>query len=152
MEQLRAVHDRYGGIVIGAERVLREQVDRYGIISGELIEEGVYRVRDMIEKPPIGEAPTDLAIVGRYVMPGEIFAILEDTRAGVGGEIQITDAMRTALTDLPCHAVVFEGQRFDCGNKLGFLQATIEVARRHPDLGRSFQRHLQTVALRGQTV
>lgn len=138
MEQLRRVHARLGGIVVAVERVPHEHVDRYGVISGEPIEDGVYRVADMVEKPPVDEAPTDLAIVGRYVLPGEIFSILAQTKAGIGGEIQITDAMRTAIGSQPCHAVIFEGERHDCGSKLGFLQATIALSRRHPELASAF--------------
>lgn len=138
MEQLRRVHARHGGIVVAVERVPHEHVDRYGVISGEPVEDGVYRVADMVEKPPLDEAPTDLAIVGRYVLPGQIFSILAHTNAGIGGEIQITDAMRTAIGSLPCHAVIFEGERHDCGSKLGFLQATMALSRRHPELASAF--------------
>lgn len=146
LEQLRRVHEQYGGIVIAVERVPHDEIERYGVIDGEQVDGNVVRVSDLVEKPARDRAPSDLAIVGRYILPGEIFRILADTPAGVGGEIQITDAIRTALTGLPCHAVVFEGQRFDCGSKLGFLQATIEVARRHEDLGAEFSRYLEQVS------
>lgn len=146
LEQLRRVHEQYGGIVIAVERVPHDEIERYGVIDGEQVDGNVVRVSDLVEKPARDRAPSDLAIVGRYILPGEIFRILADTPAGVGGEIQITDAIRAALTGLPCHAVVFEGQRFDCGSKLGFLQATIEVARRHEDLGAEFSRYLERVS------
>lgn len=145
LEQLRRVHQEHGGMVVAVERVPRDQSHRYGMIRGEEVAEGVYRVDDLVEKPSAEEAPSDLAIVGRYVFPGEIFSILERTRPGVGGEIQITDAMREALQTLPCHAVLFQGRRFDCGSPAGYLQATMAVAALDPELSevlRSFLREL----------
>ena len=142
MEQLRRVQEQYGGIVIAVERVPRDQVDRYGVISGERVAGNVYRVDDMVEKPKPEEAPSNLAVVGRYVLPVEIFDRLALTTPGVGGEIQITDAMKAALGDLPCHIVEFEGLRFDCGSKLGFVKATIEHARRRADIGPELEEYL----------
>lgn len=145
LEQLRRVHHERGGIVLAVERVPRDQSHRYGMIRGEEVSEGVYRVDDLVEKPSAEEAPSDLAIVGRYLLPGEIFSILERTRPGVGGEIQITDAMREALQTLPCHAVLFQGRRFDCGSRVGYLQATMAVAALDPELSevlRAFLREL----------
>ena len=139
MEQLREVHAEHGGIVVAVERVPREQVHRYGVIAGEAVADGLMKVSDLVEKPTAAEAPSDLAIVGRYIFPPEIFALIESTTPGAGGEIQITDAMRAALETIPCHAVVFEGRRYDCGSKLGYLQATVDVAREHPQLGRPFR-------------
>jgi UTP--glucose-1-phosphate uridylyltransferase len=144
MEQLRQVHEEHGGIVVAVERVPSEQVHRYGVIAGEIVEDGLVRVTDLVEKPSAEEAPSDLAIVGRYVLPPEIFGCIEATTPGAGGEIQITDAMRAALEEMPCHAVVFEGKRYDCGSKLGYLQATVDVALAHPRLGRPFGEWLAT--------
>lgn len=144
MEQLREVYVEHGGIVVAVERVPAEQVHRYGVIAGEQVEERLFRVGDLVEKPSAAEAPSDLAIVGRYVFPPEIFALIEGTQPGAGGEIQITDAMRAALGEIPCHAVVFEGRRYDCGNKLGYLQATVDVALAHDRLGRPFRSWLKT--------
>ena len=145
MLQLRRVHERLGGIVIAVQRVPGDQVHQYGVIDGVEVDPGVFRVRDMVEKPPAAEAPSDLAIVGRYVLPASLFAILDGTAPGVGGEIQLTDAMRVAMRDEPCHAVLFDGTRYDCGNKLGFLQATVAVAATHPELGEPFRRFLREV-------
>jgi UTP--glucose-1-phosphate uridylyltransferase len=144
MEQLREVHEEHGGIVVAVERVPPEQVHRYGVIAGEQVEEGLVRVTDLVEKPSSEEAPSDLAIVGRYILPPEIFELIEGTAPGAGGEIQITDAMRAALERMPCHAVVFQGTRYDCGSKLGYLQATVDVALAHPRLGRPFRAWLAT--------
>ena len=134
LEQLRRVHAERGGIVLAVERVPADRVDQYGVIAGEQLGERVFRVERLVEKPPVGEAPSNLAIVGRYVFVPEIFAAIEATKPGVGGEIQITDAIALALRDTPCHAVEFEGRRYDCGSKLGFVQATIAVARRDPEI------------------
>ncbi len=143
LEQLRHVHAQHGGVVVAVERVPREHVDRYGVICGERVADNVYRVSDMVEKPSIDEAPTDLAIVGRYVLPAKIFSVLGETGAGVGGEVQLTDALRAVLDEEPCHAVEFEGLRYDCGSRFGLLQATVEVARRHPEVGDGFGRYLK---------
>ena len=121
--------------MVAVERVPRERVDQYGVVAGEAVEEGVVRVHDMVEKPPVQEAPSELAIVGRYLLPVEIFAEIERTRPGAGGEIQLTDAMRALMQRLPCHAVVLEGTRYDCGSVLGFLQATMATALARPELG-----------------
>jgi len=144
LEQLRRVQERHGGIVMAVEQVPYDSVDRYGVIDGEHVGDGVYRVERLVEKPALGEAPTNLGIVGRYVFAPEIFSSIERTGAGVGGEVQITDAMQAALQTMPCHAVVFEGERYDCGSRLGFVQATIAVARRHPDLAAPLAEFLAT--------
>jgi UTP--glucose-1-phosphate uridylyltransferase len=134
LEQLRRVHAQHGGIVMAVEAVPEDRVDRYGVIAGTDLGDGVYRVERLVEKPSVAEAPSNLAIVGRYVFAPEIFAAIERTEPGVGGEIQITDAMEAALHSMPCHAVVFEGTRYDCGSQLGFVEATVAVARQDPAL------------------
>lgn len=134
LEQLRRVREKYGGIVFATERVPRERVSAYGVISGVEVEDGVFRVDDLVEKPPVEEAPSDLIVVGRYVFSPAIFEALRETGAGAGGEIQITDAIRTALAAEPCHAVEFEGVRYDCGSRRGYLRATLAVAERDPEL------------------
>lgn len=144
LEQLLRVQEQHGGIVVAVERVPAERVDRYGVIDGENVGGGVYRVNRLVEKPPIDQAPSNLAIVGRYVFAPAIFAAIERTAAGAGGEIQITDAMQGALETMPCHAVVFEGNRYDCGSRLGFVQATIAVARLDPDLAAPLAEFLAT--------
>ena len=138
LRQLRQAHERHGGIILAVDRVPAERVDRYGIVAVEAAEGNVMRVTGMVEKPSPDEAPSDLAIIGRYVLPGAIFDYLERTRPGKGGEIQITDAMLAALGSVPCHAVLVDGTRYDCGSQLGFLQATVALGRRHRDVGDKF--------------
>jgi UTP--glucose-1-phosphate uridylyltransferase len=136
LQQLRSVLDEQGGgMAVAVQRVPRERISSYGIVSGDRVSEGVVRVRDVIEKPSPEEAPTDLAIVGRYIIDPRLFDILDVLPPGVGGEIQITDALREGLRDIPFYAVVFEGDRYDCGSKLGFLEATIAMAMRDAELG-----------------
>jgi len=144
-EQLRRVQAQHGGIVVAVEQVPADQVDRYGVIDGERVADGVYRVNRLVEKPPVDQAPSTLAIVGRYVFAPAIFESIERTGAGVGGEIQITDAMQVALATMPCHAVVFEGTRYDCGSRLGFVQATIAVAWQDADLAEPLAEFLATL-------
>ena len=143
LEQLRRVHDRTGGNVIAVQQIPPEQVGRYGIVDGQPAGEGIFEVKEMVEKPSFDEAPSDLAIVGRYILVPEIFDVLANTRPGAGSEIQLTDAIHATLGKFPCHAVAFEGKRFDCGSKLGYLQATVELARRHPELGPAFCAYIE---------
>jgi UTP--glucose-1-phosphate uridylyltransferase len=135
LQQLRAVFDEHGGMVLAVQQVPRERISSYGVIAGEQVGDRVYKVTDMVEKPEPGTEPSDLAVVGRYILDPRVFEILETTTPGAGGEIQLTDALRAGLLDIPCHAVVFEGDRYDCGNKLGFLEATVAVAMQDPELG-----------------
>ena len=143
LEQLRQVHSQTGGNVLAVRRVPATEVSRYGVICGEPVGKALYEVRDLVEKPSPSEAPSDLAIIGRYILMPEIFSILERTAPGVGGEIQLTDAIRDALSTHPCHALVFEGDHFDCGSVLGFLKATVVLGRRHPRAGAEFRRFLE---------
>jgi UTP--glucose-1-phosphate uridylyltransferase len=107
----------------------------------------VYRIEDVVEKPPINEAPSNMAIIGRYVLTPEIFPILSKTRSGRGGEIQLTDGIRQLLEQQSVYAYKFEGKRYDAGDKLGFLKATVEFALMRADLGEDFRRYLKSLAL-----
>jgi len=111
------------------------------------IDERVYRIKDMIEKPPLAAAPSDLAIIGRYILTPDIFAEIEKTNAGAVGEIQITDAMRALLKKRDFYAVRFEGTRYDAGDKLGFLIATVELALKHSELAPEFREYLKSLKL-----
>ncbi|MBI2369204.1 MAG: UTP--glucose-1-phosphate uridylyltransferase GalU [Deltaproteobacteria bacterium] len=147
MAQMLAVYERQGCSILAVQRVPREQVFRYGVIEGEPAGNGLYRVRDVVEKPQPEEAPSDLAIIGRYILTPPIFDILEQTPAGKNGEIQLTDAIRGLLRDQAVYALEFEGQRFDAGDKLGFLQANIVFALKRPDLGPELRQFLRTLRL-----
>lgn len=125
-------------------------VSHYGIIKGRKLDGyggRVYRIEDVIEKPPREEAPSNLAIIGRYILTPEIFGALDRTQAGSGGEIQITDAVRILLQEQPVYAYMFDGTRYDAGDKLGFLQATVEYALKREDLGDDFRKYLKSLDL-----
>jgi UTP--glucose-1-phosphate uridylyltransferase len=147
LRQLLDVYEKYDAPVIGTMQVAGEAISRFGVIDGEEVEEGVYKINDMIEKPPFAEAPSDLAIIGRYVLTPDIFAELDKTRPGAVGEIQITDAMCSLLKRRPFYAVRFKGKRYDAGDKLGFLIATVEFALQHGDLGPEFREYLKSLKL-----
>jgi UTP--glucose-1-phosphate uridylyltransferase len=148
MKQMIGVFERHGGPVIAVQRVPREEISAYGVIDGTP-EEGdrVYRIRDMVEKPPAEDAPSDLAIIGRYVLTPDIFTSLERTPRDAGGEIQLTNGLRDLKEQRPIFGYRFEGIRHDAGNKLGFLKATVEFALKRPDLGGPFREYLRSLKL-----
>lgn len=146
MAQMAAVFEREKASVLGVMEVARDQTSKYGIVAGEPAGGRLMRVRDMVEKPRPEEAPSTTAVIGRYVFTPQIFEELEKTGRGAGGEIQLTDAIRTLLARQPVFAYTFEGRRFDTGDRLGFLQATVETALSRPDLRESFGAYLKDVA------
>jgi len=152
MKQMIDVHARTGWSVIGVERVARERSRDYGMVAVDEPRGRTYRITDLVEKPPPEEAPSDLAIIGRYILTPEIFPHLEKTAAGRGGEIQLTDGLRSLLKVQPITAYAFEGIRYDTGDKLGFLKATVEFALRRPDLGGPFRAYLESLSLHGAAV
>ena len=142
--QLIDVYEECGGSVLGCQMVADEQVSSYGIVAGETLENPrLMRVFDMVEKPALEEAPSRMAVLGRYIISPEIFAILRETRPGKGGEIQLTDALKVLAQSEEVYAYDFEGKRYDLGDKLGFLQATVEFALRRADLGTDFRSYLK---------
>jgi UTP--glucose-1-phosphate uridylyltransferase len=147
LKQMLRVYEEYDAPVVGTMQVQGEAISRFGAIDAEEVAEGVYKIRDMVEKPPFAEAPSDLAIIGRYILTPDIFDEIERTERGTGGEIQITDAMRSLLKRRPFYAVRFEGARHDAGDKLGFLIATVEFALKRPDLAPEFREYLRSLDL-----
>ena len=147
LEQMIDVHREHECSVLGVERVPADQTHNYGIVDSETVSDRLSRLRGIVEKPPAGEAPSNLSGVGRYVLTPRIFDLLATTGRGAGGEIQLTDAIAKLLDEEEVLAWEFEGKRFDCGNKLGYLQATIEYALAHPDLRADFARYLATLDL-----
>jgi UTP--glucose-1-phosphate uridylyltransferase len=146
LRQLLDVYERVGASVLAVMEVPEENISAYGVIAGEG-EGRLYRVRDMVEKPAPDKAPSRLAIIGRYVLTPGIFAALADTEPGRLGEIQLTDGIRRLLQSEPVYAYQFEGQRYDAGDKLGFLQATVELGLRRDDLGAAFREYLRGLTL-----
>ena len=152
LKQMMQVFARYGKSVVAIQRVERRAVANYGIIRGRLVPDRgwngrLYRIDDMVEKPQPAQAPSNLAIIGRYILTPAIFDELEATGAGAGGEIQLTDALRRLLAKEEVYGHVFEGKRYDAGDKLGFLQATVEMALMRPDLGKPFRKYLKSLKL-----
>jgi len=147
LRQMMDVYDKYGAPVVATMQVPGEAISRFGVIDAEEVEPNVYKIRDMVEKPPFAEAPSDLAIIGRYIFTPDIFEAIEQTQPGAGGEIQITDAMRLLLKSRPIYAVKLDGRRHDAGDKLGFLIATVEFALKREDLGGDFRRYLKGLEL-----
>lgn len=134
LSQLIRVHDKYGGSVIALEEVSPEDVSRYGIVASEEIQNGLHRIHDMVEKPRLEAAPSHYAIMGRYVLSPKIFSLLHEQKAGAGGEIQLTDALRTLARTDPVWGVVYKGRRFDCGTQKGWLSANIQLAMEDAEL------------------
>jgi UTP--glucose-1-phosphate uridylyltransferase len=147
MRQLLDVFERYNGPVLAITRVDREQIHQYGVIAGRNIGGNVWEIDDLVEKPRAQDAPSDLAIIGRYVLTPDLFPILAETAADKRGEIQLTDALRALRNKRPMYAVAFEGKRYDTGDKLGFLKATVEFALARPDLSDAFRTYLRSLKL-----
>ncbi|HDQ93198.1 MAG TPA: UTP--glucose-1-phosphate uridylyltransferase GalU [Synergistetes bacterium] len=133
LEQLVKVHCRLGGSVIALEEVPLEDTSRYGIIEGDVEEDGIYRVRDLVEKPEKGKAPGRLAVMGRYVLSPGIFDHLRTIPRGAGGEIQLTDAIRALLREEPVRGVIYKGRRYDCGTMESWLRATVSMSLQNRD-------------------
>ena len=142
LAQLIDVYSDLGGSVLGVQEVPRDKVSSYGIVKPRKIKPNVWQAMDLIEKPDIEDAPSNLAVLGRYILDPEIFGILENTAPGRGGEIQLTDAIQVLATNQAVYAFKFEGRRYDIGDKEGFLEATVEQALKRPELRDRFLEYL----------
>jgi UTP--glucose-1-phosphate uridylyltransferase len=152
VRQLLDVYEYYGASVVALLEVPREQTSLYGIVDAEPIsdngrENRLFRVRNMVEKPKPSDSPSTLAIIGRYVLTPEIFHCIESIEPGSGGEIQLTDGLKYMLRNRPIYGLKFEGKRYDAGDKLGFLKATVEFALSRHDLGQDFREYLKTLCV-----
>ncbi len=145
--QMITVFEQLHSPVLAVQRVPADEIASYGVIAAEKVDDRLYRVTDMVEKPPRGQAPSDLAIIGRYILTPGIFAQLARTEKDSKGEIQLTNGLRSLLSHGPVYGLEFRGRRHDCGNKLGFLKATVEFALKRPDLGEAFGRYLRSLKL-----
>jgi UTP--glucose-1-phosphate uridylyltransferase len=150
IRQMMDIYERYQTSVVAIMEVPREETSRYGVIKGQPLPEGdgrLFEVQDMVEKPAIDKAPSNLAIIGRYILTPAIFEILAETGTGSGGEIQLTDGLRRLLAQERILAYKFHGKRHDAGDKLGFLQATVEFALKNEELGPAFRSYLKSLDL-----
>jgi len=157
LRQLLDVYEFFGAPVVALMEVPPEAISAYGVVDAEPVSHNgcrdrLYRIRNMVEKPRKEDAPSNLAIIGRYVLTPEIFDSLEMIEAGTLGEIQLTDGLKHLLRNRPIYGYKFEGTRYDAGDKLGFLKATVEFALRRDDLGGPFREYLKTLNLQDQTV
>lgn len=143
LKQMIDIFDEYKTSVLGVQPVPKSEVNKYGIVKGMHIEDGVYKVKDLVEKPDVEKAPSNIAILGRYIITPRIFEILEHTQPGKNGEIQLTDALKELLALEAMYAYTFKGKRYDVGDKLGFLQATVEFALKREDLKDEFLKYLK---------
>ncbi|HEX6177687.1 MAG TPA: sugar phosphate nucleotidyltransferase, partial [Thermoanaerobaculia bacterium] len=149
--QMRRVFEETGRPVVALMEVAPEETSRYGIVAGETTGNRRFRVSDMVEKPK-SNPPSHYAIIGRYILPPEIFPKLEKTERGAGGEIQLTDALRQLVREGDFYGYVFEGRRYDAGEKLGYLKATVDYALKHPALGEEFAAYLQGLFGNGKAI
>lgn len=146
MKQMTGVYQKYGSSVLAVQKVERSQAHLYGIIKGKEVAPGVHRVTDLVEKPK-GKPPSNLAIIGRYILTPGIFDALDRTKPGKGDEIQLTDAIKILLDTEEVYACEFEGTRYDAGDKLGFLEANVSFALKHPELKKDFRKFLKKLKL-----
>lgn len=143
LKQLMDCYEKHGGSVLGAQRVPKEKVSSYGIVDGVEIEDGIWKAEGLVEKPSQEDAPSNLAVLGRYILSPEIFEKLAVTEPGKGGEVQLTDAIKAL--ESPVFALEYQGRRYDVGDKLGYLEATVEYALRNPDLKEKFSEYLNKI-------
>jgi UTP--glucose-1-phosphate uridylyltransferase len=152
IRQLLDIYEFFSAPVLAVMEVPKESISAYGCIDAEPVSHNgsktkVYRIRDLVEKPAPDKAPSNLAIIGRYILTPDIFDAIDRIEAGAGGEIQLTDALRYLLRSRPIYALKFDGQRYDAGDKLGFLKATVEFALRRHDMGGPFREYLKGLKL-----
>ncbi|MEJ7699099.1 MAG: UTP--glucose-1-phosphate uridylyltransferase GalU [Pyrinomonadaceae bacterium] len=146
--QLIKIYEKYDAPVIATMQIAGEAISRFGVIDAEEVEPNVFKIRDVVEKPKFEDAPSDMAVIGRYIFTPEIFGALENTKPGAGGEIQVADAIRQLLEKgRPFYAAKLDGVRHDAGDKLGFLIATVEFALKREDLGADFREYLKSLKL-----
>lgn len=144
LKQMVEIYEREQCGVIGVQQVPKENVGSYGVIAGEQVNDGLWRMSGIVEKPQPADAPSNIAVVGRYILDSSIFDIIENTTPGSGNEIQLTDAIATQLQRQTVYGYEFSGQRYDCGSKLGYLQATVDYGLKHAEIGEEFTQHLKS--------
>jgi UTP--glucose-1-phosphate uridylyltransferase len=136
------IYNRHNATVLALQRVPKSEIHRYGVIAGKEVSRNVYKISDMVEKPKASVAPSDLAIIGRYILTPDIFNIIQKTPPGKGGEIQLTDALKILLKRKPVYGYLFEGKRYDGGDKVGYLKATVELALKNKGVKDEFKEYL----------
>jgi UTP--glucose-1-phosphate uridylyltransferase len=143
LKQVIDVYDKFKASIVGVQEVPKSDLNKYGIVSGTEIEKNIYIIKDLIEKPEIDKAPSNIAILGRYIITPKIFELLEETAPGINGEIQLTDALKKLLQLEPIYAHIFKGKRYDIGDKIGFLKANVEFALKQKEIREEFLSYLR---------
>jgi UTP--glucose-1-phosphate uridylyltransferase len=133
---------KYNASVIALQKVPKAEIHRYGVIKGTEVGKNIFKISDMVEKPKASSAPSDMAIIGRYILTPDIFGFIEKTKPGKGGEIQLTDALKAMLRKKPVYGYLFDGRRYDGGDKVGYLKATVELALKNPSVKDQFKKYL----------
>ncbi|HAG70453.1 MAG TPA: UTP--glucose-1-phosphate uridylyltransferase [Lachnospiraceae bacterium] len=146
LKQMIDIYNEYHCSVLGVQTVPHELTFQYGIVDGKAVDDRVYKIKDLVEKPSVDETPSDVAILGRYILTADIFSYLETQEKGAGGEIQLTDALKRMAKDEAVYAYDFKGHRYDCGSKTGFLQANLEFGLRRPELREELERYIKELA------
>jgi UTP--glucose-1-phosphate uridylyltransferase len=141
------VHEEQEGSVLAVEKIDPAKSSSYGIIAGQEVSKGIYRLNGIVEKPKPADAPSNLAVVGRYVLSSKIFDHIRNVKPGAGGEIQLTDAIAALLKEEPVFGYEYDGVRYDCGSKLGYLKASVDFALRHPEVATDFAAYLKSRSL-----
>ncbi len=148
IKQLINVYEKYGDSVVALQKVPKSEVSRYGVVSGVKVESKTYQIKDIVEKPKIEEAPSDLTVVGKYVINSDVFDALERVKPGKDGEIRLADAFKLILeNNKPLYGLEFEGKRYDCGSKIGLLEANVDFALKHKELNGNFREYLKNLKL-----
>ena len=142
LKDMIRIYNKYNATVLALQQVPKDEIHRYGVIAGKEVGKNIFKISDMVEKPKASSAPSDMAIIGRYILTPDIYNILEKTRPGKGGEIQLTDAMKTLLKRKPVYGYLFKGRRYDGGDKVGYLKATVELALKNPSVKDEFKDYL----------
>ena len=146
LRQMIEVYNEYHSSILGVQTVPHELTYQYGIVDGKAVDERVYKVKDLVEKPSVDQAPSNVAILGRYILTPDIFDYLVNQEKGAGGEIQLTDAIKRMAKEQAVYAYDFKGHRYDCGSKVGFLQANLEFGLRRPELRNALEAYIRTLA------
>jgi len=150
LREMMALYQEFESPILALQRVPRSEVNKYGIVDGVKVRDNVFRINNMVEKPPISSAPSDMAIIGRYILTPDVFDTLEDVGPGKGGEIQLTDALHDLLKRRKIYGYLFTGKRYDAGDKVGYLKATIDLALKNPQVSEPFREYLIEVAERSK--
>ncbi len=142
LKDMIKIYNKYQAPVLALEKVPKSEIHRYGVVGGKEVGKNIFKINEMVEKPKAADAPSDMAIIGRYILTPNIFKIIENTPPGKGGEIQLTDAIKTLMKKKPVYGYLFEGNRYDGGDKVGYLKATVELALKNPGVSEEFRKYL----------